>query len=169
MNATARRLVLAIALVFAAPFFWFQCYVTLDYRSGWYFEWALGCSTAITAALFGVCWWQLWRRCVVWTRVRVLHTAYLTVAATVTGVAIGWLIDWGVGAALGGALWVAGTAWLWGTPEARRRSADGVGVPCRKCGYDLRGLHEARCPECGTLYTLDELVADALNDLRDDE
>lgn len=31
-------------------------------------------------------------------------------------------------------------------------------LPCPKCGYNLTGLREARCPECGATYTLDELV-----------
>ncbi|MCH9033356.1 MAG: hypothetical protein IID42_02485 [Planctomycetes bacterium] len=31
--------------------------------------------------------------------------------------------------------------------------------PCPKCGYDLKGLAMARCPECGTEFTLDELFA----------
>ncbi len=27
---------------------------------------------------------------------------------------------------------------------------------CTQCHYDLRGLNEPRCPECGRVYTLDE-------------
>ncbi len=34
------------------------------------------------------------------------------------------------------------------TPAQRRQLFDGV---CHACGYDLRGLPEARCPECGAL------------------
>lgn len=30
-------------------------------------------------------------------------------------------------------------------------------VFCPNCEYDLTGLSEARCPECGTQYTLNEL------------
>lgn len=26
------------------------------------------------------------------------------------------------------------------------------GARCRQCGYDLAGLEERRCPECGTSY-----------------
>ena len=32
-------------------------------------------------------------------------------------------------------------------------------VWCPSCGYNMTGLHEARCPECGTKYTLDELFS----------
>ena len=31
-------------------------------------------------------------------------------------------------------------------------------VDCPKCGYSMVGLHESRCPECGTQYTIDELI-----------
>jgi hypothetical protein len=38
-----------------------------------------------------------------------------------------------------------------------RRSPTEASVPrCGSCGYDLRGLIEPRCPECGRVYTLDE-------------
>jgi hypothetical protein len=29
-------------------------------------------------------------------------------------------------------------------------------IPCSRCSYDLSGLIEPRCPECGRVYTLDE-------------
>jgi DNA-directed RNA polymerase subunit RPC12/RpoP len=41
--------------------------------------------------------------------------------------------------------------------EAPAKSADGHDVRCPACGYNLRGLSEARCPECGKRFTLDEL------------
>src|SRR5829696_3439901 len=34
-----------------------------------------------------------------------------------------------------------------------------VSIVCPKCGYSLTGLAEARCPECGSQYTLGELLA----------
>ncbi len=49
---------------------------------------------------------------------------------------------------------------------------------CPKCGYNLSGLRECRCPECGVNYTLDQLWQSPIvrrslpsgNDLnRDDE
>ena len=43
------------------------------------------------------------------------------------------------------------------------RRADS-GAPCPKCGYDLRGQHECRCPECGEQFTVGELVGRASDD-----
>jgi hypothetical protein len=34
---------------------------------------------------------------------------------------------------------------------------DGEGLSCPICGYDLRGLTNPRCPECGTRFTWSEL------------
>ena len=34
----------------------------------------------------------------------------------------------------------------------------GVGVNCPRCNYSMRGLSECRCPECGSLYTIDALI-----------
>ncbi len=31
---------------------------------------------------------------------------------------------------------------------------------CPACEYNMTGLYEARCPECGKLYTLDQLFAE---------
>jgi hypothetical protein len=38
---------------------------------------------------------------------------------------------------------------------------------CRKCGYDLRGLPEARCPECGAKF--DKNVLQEIHDSRNQE
>lgn len=41
-----------------------------------------------------------------------------------------------------------------------RDPADGaMDIRCPACGYRMVGLHQSRCPECGTIYTLDELLA----------
>ena len=34
-------------------------------------------------------------------------------------------------------------------------------IACPTCGYNLTGLREARCPECGSQFTLDQLYAAA--------
>lgn len=40
--------------------------------------------------------------------------------------------------------------------KSRAPSADNV--PCPECGYNLRGLTQARCPECGGEFTLEQLI-----------
>ncbi len=37
-------------------------------------------------------------------------------------------------------------------------AAGKVDVRCPNCDYSLQGLRETRCPECGSSYTIDELV-----------
>jgi len=60
-------------------------------------------------------------------------------------------------------LWLAATIFLWReTPLERVERIKGSSksaVTCPTCGYNLTGLSEARCPECGTRFTLDELLA----------
>jgi len=58
----------------------------------------------------------------------------------------------------------AGIVWTWAARAAVRRKpvlndAGEVQVHCVACGYDMTGLREARCPECGRQYTIDELIA----------
>jgi hypothetical protein len=110
------------------------------------------------------------RRSLDWTPLRARQT---TVAALLTGGIAAVSALHGIGAdsdlgLLAGALappllWVLATAWIWReTDEEYRRRALAAGGPlvaCPTCGYDLRGLSCARCPECGTEYTIDELFA----------
>ncbi len=57
-----------------------------------------------------------------------------------------------------GSTWVSGMVvltWLWRNRCQRflRQQLNASGIPiCLKCGYDLRGQTEARCPECGTPF-----------------
>lgn len=44
----------------------------------------------------------------------------------------------------------------------RRRCPDPYRSCCRHCGYDLRGLSERRCPECGTPFSAED-ARDASN------
>ena len=48
--------------------------------------------------------------------------------------------------------------------ESHQSNTDGAesGVHCPLCEYDLRGLTEPRCPECGYRFTWDELNDPAL-------
>ena len=42
--------------------------------------------------------------------------------------------------------------------SGRDRIVTAEDVPCPSCGYNLRGLREARCPECGSSFTIEQLV-----------
>ena len=46
--------------------------------------------------------------------------------------------------------------WRAGKRSAWRRCSQPY-PRCVRCGYAMKGLTEARCPECGTRYTLDDL------------
>lgn len=41
-------------------------------------------------------------------------------------------------------------------PGRTLQSTEHAKLACSQCGYDMRGLAEPRCPECGRVYTLDE-------------
>jgi hypothetical protein len=123
-------------------------------------------------------WVLLWRSTVRWTRARVRNTALAGLIAVAgagafagTVVTVARAVPVGIAMLLGGGLapivWVLATVLLWReTPAERvaRMSGLAVGgraaaVCCPICGYDLSGLREARCPECGGTFTLDALVA----------
>src|SRR4051794_5727084 len=113
---------------------------------------------------------MLWRKSVDWTTRRVVGTAVAAAVALLLGI-VAYLL-WGrqapeLGAMIGSVAaptaWLIATVWIWReTPvesAARTRARPSEAIVCPRCGYNLTGLTEARCPECGTQYTLDELIA----------
>jgi len=93
-----------------------------------------------------------------------------TVGAALGGFLAAWLIPeygwrsvWYVGG-LVPIVWVLATVLLWRETAAERlarmsKLASHPTMLCPFCGYNLSGLREARCPECGASFTLDELAA----------
>ncbi len=129
---------------------------------------------AILYTFVGAYWTLLWRDIVRWTARRIALTALAAPAALGVGLVGAMLFialdgqratDEAV--LMGGTLvpiaWVIVTVMVWReTPRERmeRLAAAGRGaLCCPLCGYNMTGLREARCPECGTAYTLDELMA----------
>lgn len=141
--------------------------------------WTSNDQEAAIYATFATCiymmgyWLLLWHGVVSWSTDRVYRTTMMTIAAMVCGLAMGMAIakvlpyERGIGAC-GGALtavvlWIILTILAWRETPAERAArmsrADADALVCPTCGYNLTGLREPRCPECGTQFTLNELYA----------
>lgn len=68
-----------------------------------------------------------------------------------------------IGSSLAPMLWLVATVFVWRESKeeraARVRDTSEDALVCPVCGYNLTGLSEARCPECGAKFTLSELIA----------
>ncbi|TWT41891.1 hypothetical protein RAS1_30150 [Phycisphaerae bacterium RAS1] len=132
-------------------------------------------------------WFLVWRRSVRWTRRRVLTSVSLGALVLLSPLGVlahedlrsAWrgydsIVDAIILASplFAGTAFLAGTAWSWRLKpaEAAARVAE-LGdekvrsVSCPACRYSLRGLPEARCPECGWSGTIDEIVERSINEL----
>lgn len=128
----------------------------------------------LTWAFLAWYWVFVWRQTVKWTRSRVARTLYAAAASAavgaVAGVATGAMEE-GFGFFIASVtpplLWLVATVLVWRETDAERsarlraqgRLAGGPGIPCPTCGYDMTGLKSTRCPECGSEFTIDELIA----------
>ncbi|MHC4126605.1 MAG: hypothetical protein ACYSWT_01045 [Planctomycetota bacterium] len=127
--------------------------------------------TTIVVWAFIACYWTLlWRRTVRWTPRRIGLTLTAAVAGAgvgaVSGALVG-LVEDSLGAFIGGVttilFWLLGTVLIWRETTAERierlRARSPDAMVCPACGYNLTGLRQTTCPECGASYTLDELAA----------
>jgi len=129
----------------------------------------------ITWLFVATYWCLLWRTGVQWNSTRIAQTWLAVLGALAVGSFIGVLAtavigihgNGSIGLFIGGisaiVLWVAATVFVWRETPAERaqrisRSSKSA-VTCPTCGYNLTGLSESRCPECGSKFTLDELIA----------
>ena len=121
----------------------------------------------------GAYWVVLWRDMVTWTARRIALTAAATggalaggVAVAIGAMAIQRQLPPPIACLLGGGTvpitWVLSTVLIWRENAAERLSrltAHGMPViACPLCGYNLAGLNEARCPECGGSFTLEQVL-----------
>ncbi|HEX8322928.1 MAG TPA: hypothetical protein VF595_03350 [Tepidisphaeraceae bacterium] len=121
----------------------------------------------------GTYWVLLWGDMVPWNRRRVTLTVLATVLSLAGGVAVGLgcrainrQVPPPIAVLIGGGTvpitWVLATVLLWRETAAERLgrlTAHGMpALECPLCGYNLAGLTEARCPECGASFTLEQLV-----------
>lgn len=130
-------------------------------------------AAGIVAWAFIACYWiLLWRQSVAWTGTRVSRTALCFGAALLGGVTIGAMLGavtdqedvaMFFGSAASPLLWVVATILVWRETDAERAArVSKAGLDqllCPTCGYNLTGLKGTRCPECGSEFTLDALLA----------
>lgn len=126
----------------------------------------------LTWAVVAAYWFLLWRSAVIWNSRRVIGTSIAAAGAIGIGflagaAATGAMGQESFGAFIGSVLtillWLIATVFLWretAAERARRVTASSrSAITCPTCGYNLTGLTESRCPECGSKFTLDELLA----------
>ena len=177
MSRLLSRLILAGVMVIASPVIYGLLFVILDdtniTRAD---EVGLSVSTAIMVPLFTYCWIMIWRGQVDWVSRRKRLTGIAFAISAAIGLLIGLCFaaayprEMEVGIIFGSMFWLfswlASTAIVWRETAAERIARLGLNsnevVVCLKCGYNLTGLREARCPECGEQYTLNELVGASL-------
>ncbi len=96
-----------------------------------------------------------------------LYTVGVAFAATVAGAVIDDFVRGDEEILIGGlvmiAIAVAMLIWMSSVLRYRRGKSvldadDLVDVRCPRCAYSLIGLRSLRCPECGTEFTIDELI-----------
>ncbi len=121
-------------------------------------------------------WWLLlWGGSIDWTGRMASLTLLATGGSILLGGAAGILAGIAIdeasfGMFIGGGsavvAWLVFVCILWrrggrivGADPGAAAGPGGAMVYCPKCGYALNGLREARCPECGEIYTLDALLA----------
>lgn len=109
----------------------------------------------------------IWCRTVRWTRRKVIGTVVNTIAFVASiaavGAATGLMLHafaafafMLVASLLFGAVALVTLSWICWTPPAERETAGCV--PCPKCGFDLRGQQNCRCPECGFVFQLGQIA-----------
>lgn len=168
------RLLLAVILLLAQPLIYIFTVYLLDRAFSWGYDLAFYGADAVSILLLVTCWLLIWRRQVVWTHKRIVNTAFAAAWSIVPAVAVGGtvadlssgyfnesaIILGGMGWAL---TWLVSTVLIWRETEMERirrvGSISDKAIYCPACKYNLRGLQQTRCPECGAQYTLDELFS----------
>lgn len=180
MAPTVTRLILSFALVIATPtLFFIMLFLGMELFDSWVNSplddtVIFGVITFFCVGMFGIGWILIWMGEVKWNPKRGMWTAVVLACglfgwAIITAVFAATMPYEGVeiGLVFGGLVWIVwwlfGTALAWretSTERAGRLAAMGVeALPCPSCSYNLSGLRESKCPECGAAFTLDQLYA----------
>ncbi|MDB5322715.1 MAG: hypothetical protein JWN40_4346 [Phycisphaerales bacterium] len=129
-----------------------------------------GFSGLIAWAFLAIWWFLLWRKSVRWNGTRIGLTAGAVVLAAIAGIIVAAILNQSergfgdfIGSATAPLLWIVATIFVWRETAAERaarvNNSGQDAIVCPTCGYNLTGLTEPRCPECGTQFTLDQLLA----------
>jgi hypothetical protein len=160
---------ITVAVLFGIPALWLQLFIAFEDILPWFGP-AMVSATLSVALLVAFVHLLLWYRRVRWNARRVLLTALATVTTGILAVLVyvanehWWYEEPGIIIAglIWACAWVCATAFIWRETRAERalrtEVPGAISLNCPRCGYNLRGLREARCPECGTEYTLEELL-----------
>ena len=173
MSRLIARILLSVLIFPAATLFYFISFLLLNQTVLSDDDVAIVCATVLTCLFMAGYWLALWRRSVVWTSQRVSRTLWAVGASVFAGGVVGVAIRLAmtyeevIGTCLGSlsaaVLWIIATILVWReteTERAARLARAGADVlVCPACGYNLTGLRESRCPECGASFTLNELLA----------
>ena len=130
---------------------------------------AFAISGLVTSLFIAAYWIVLWRRTVRWTRARIILTVGAVFAAVAGGGVVGGvgsIVDSGFGVFIGSTFailaWLALTVFAWQETKTERAARIRTGasrvLTCPRCGYNMTGLGQASCPECGASFTIDELI-----------
>ncbi len=171
MSRILARLVLAASAILAAPVVLILAFIPIEsvMRND---DQAFANACILAAAFFITAWLLVWRTEVNWTPAR----RALTILSVIWSVLIAAIIatfviltmryrQWDLAVVIGAmvwiVIWIPSTALVWRETNAERAARLGryasQTLPCPECGYNLVGLRDARCPECGAQYTLDQL------------
>ena len=170
MSDLVSSILLAILMLPAASLIWLITLVAADRTFGYALRpWPMIMSGLCTWVFVAIYWYGLWRGGVRWTSERITRTFLCAGASIVAGFIAGVLVypvenEVGqfVGCVTAPLLWLIVVTILWRETAreraARLKSTDKNPIVFPNCGYNLTGLSNTRCPECGTQYTIDELL-----------
>ncbi len=162
------RILLAILLWPLALALYLTTFLLLEHHI--HDDYAIIWTGAVVALFVVVCWLELWRRHVRWTALRKRWTWIGSFGVVVVCTGIGYgsqlLLDrWDrsigifIASIMAITVWPIVMVWTWRETKSERADRVRQTLYCPRCDYNMTGLSESRCPECGTLYTLDELYA----------
>lgn len=171
MSHLLSRIMLALFMLpLAAMIYTFTIVIlgefVFSYSNG---EYAFLITDFVTAGFVVVYWSLLWKQSVQWSSRRIGLSIAAGAGSIIAGGALGIIVSFvddsfavffgGISAIL---LWLVATCLIWRETREERasrlRGTSSQTIACPICGYNLTGLRTTMCPECGTTFTIDELL-----------